>query len=296
MPDTTILELNAKIRETLGKKVKTLRKKGIIPAILYGTKIKSVPLEVDYKEFEKVYTEAGESTIIKLKIGKPVASKSKQADQPTEPAAHTRKRFGRESESFGKEAKNVLIYDVVKDPITDKFVHVDFYAVRMDKLITTEVPLIFEGESPAVETEEGVLIKSIIGIEVEALPADLPHEIRVDISTLKTFDDSIHIKDLKVSESVKILAEPEKVVASVTPPRSEEELAALEEKVEEEVEEVEKVGEEEEGEEEEALTPEEVRKEPKGVKEGDQPAVGQPASPALPRDRPNRGEPKAENK
>ena len=243
-----MLELNAKIRKTLGKKVKTLRKKGIIPAILYGTKIKSAPLEVDYKEFEKVYTEAGESTIIKLKI------KGKKA-QPTA--------------GQPKADKNVLIYDVVKDPITDKFVHADFYAVQMDKLITTEVPLIFEGESPAVETEEGVLIKSIIGIEVEALPVDLPREIRVDISTLKTFDDSIHIKDLKVSESVKILAEPEKVVASVTPPRSEEELAALEEKVEEEVEEVEKIGEEEEGEEEEAPRPVggEVGKEPEGVRE-----------------------------
>jgi len=220
-----MLEINAKIRETLGKKVKTLRKEGIIPAVLYGEKVKSTPLEIDYNEFEKVYKEAGESTIVKLK---------------------TR-----------KEGKNVLIYDVSKDPVTDKFTHIDFYAVRMDKLITTEVPLVFEGESLVVETEDGVLVKNITEVEVEALPTDLPREIKVDISTLRTFDDLIHIKDLKVSEGVKILAEPEEMIVSVIPPRSEEELAALEEKVEEKVEEVEKV------EEEEALTPAEGEAEEK---------------------------------
>jgi len=236
-----MIEINAKIRETLGKKVKTLRKEGIIPAVLYGEKVKSVPLEVDYNEFEKVYKEAGESTIVKLKV------KSKE----TKPSARLAAR---------QADKNVLIYDVSKDPVTDKFTHIDFYAVRMDKLITTEVPLVFEGESPVVETEDGVLIKNITEVEVEALPTDLPREIKVDISTLRTFDDLIHIKDLKVSEGVKILAEPEEMIVSVIPPRSEEELAALEEEVEEKVEEVEKV--------EEAPTPAEGEAEaptPEGV-------------------------------
>jgi len=217
------LELNAKVRKTLGKKVKSLRKKGIIPAVLYGAKTKSIPLAIDYDEFKKIYKEAGESTIIKLKID--------------------------------KEVKNVLIYDIIKDPVTDKFSHIDFYVVRMDKPITTEVPLVFEGESPAVETQDGVLVKNINEVEVEALPANLPHEIKVDISALKTFDDLIHIKDLKVPEGVKILANPDEVVALVSPPRTEEELAALEEEIaapgesrlerEEKPEEVEKVGEKE---------------------------------------------------
>lgn len=200
------LELNAKVREVLGRKVKTLRKKGIIPAVIYGEKVKLMPLEVDYHEFEKVYKEVGESTIINLKIQNP---KSKP------------------------QFKNVLIYDLSKDPVTDKFIHIDFYAVRMDKPITAKVPLTFEGKSPAVETEEGVLVKNVTEVEVEALPANLPHEIKVDISALKTFDDLIKIKDLQVSEDVKIIADPEEVVALVEPPRSEEELAELEEKPEE---------------------------------------------------------------
>ena len=237
-----MLELNAKIRETLGKKVKALRKKGIIPAVIYGAKTKSVSLEVDYNEFEKIYEIGGESTIIKLKVQNP---KSKVGD-----------------------SKNVLIHDVSKDPVSDKFIHVDIYVVRMDKAITAEVHLVFEGESPAVETEEGTLIKNITEVEVEALPANLPSGIKVNISVLKTFDDLIKIKDLKVAEGVKILAEPEEVIASVVPPRSEEELVALEEKVEEEVEEVEKVGEDEE--EEEAVEGKEEEN-PKEAAEGEQP-------------------------
>jgi len=187
---------------------------------LYGAKVKSTPLEIDYNEFKKIYEEAGESTIIKLKVQ---GAKGKTKE----------------------EEKNVLIHDVSRDPVTDRFIHVDFYQVRMDKPITAEVPLIFEGESPAVEILEGTLVKNITEVEVEALPANLPSEIKVDISSLKTFDDLIKIKDLKISKDVKILAEPEEVVALVSPPRTEEELAELEEKPEEEVEEVERVGEEE---------------------------------------------------
>ena len=212
-------ELKVKVREVLGRKVKTLRKKGIIPAVVYGLKAKSIPLEIDYSEFEKVYKEAGESTVIKLKV----KSQKSKVD----------------------ELKNALIYDVAMDSVSDKFIHVDFYEVRMDKPITAAVPLVFEGEAPAVKNLEGVLVKNITEIEVEALPANLPHEIKVDISVLKTFDDLIHIKDLKIPDGVKISINPDEIVALVSPPRSDEELKSLEEKVEEKIEEVAKVGEEE---------------------------------------------------
>lgn len=208
-----MLELSAKVRKILGKKVKSLRKKGLIPAVLYGAKVKPIPLEVDYNEFEKLYKEAGESTIIKLKV--------------------------EDSDSKTNE-KNVLIHDVVRDPISNKFTHIDFYAIRMDKPITAEIPLVFEGEAPAVKELDGVLVKNIFHLEVKALPANLPRELKVDISSLKTFDDIIHIKDIEVPEGVEILANPDEVVALVTPPRTEEELKALEEEtVEEKPEEVE---------------------------------------------------------
>jgi len=203
------IELNAKIREK--SNLKTLREKGFIPAVVYGKEEKNISLSIDYEEFRKVFKDTGENTIIKLKIE--------------------------------DKDKNVLVHDVAKDPVTDKFIHIDFYQIRMDKIITAEVPLVFEGESPAVKNLDGILIKNVTEVEIESLPSDLPHEIKVDISALETFDDSIRVSDLKLPENVKIKTDSEETVVSVNPPRTEEEIKELEEKPEEE-EEPEKVDEE----------------------------------------------------
>jgi len=201
------LELKAEAREKTGNKLKTLRKKGFIPAVVYGPGHKPISVQVNYEEFRKIFEQAGESTIIKLKV---------------------------KSQKSKVEEKNVLIHDFARDPISDKFIHIDFYHVRMDKPITAEVPLVFEGEAPAVKNLEGVLVKNITEIEVEALPKDLPHEIKVDISSLDSFDKHIKIKDLKLPAGVKVLVEPEEIITTVIPPRAEE----VEEKPVEKVEEV----------------------------------------------------------
>lgn len=146
---------------------------------------------------------------------------------------------------IGGKKRNVLIHDVAYNPLSEQILHIDFYQVKMDEKIKAKVPLVFLGESEAVKGEGGILIKNIQEIEIEALPADLPHHIDVDISGLKTFEDKILIKDLALPPNIKIQAEPEEIIASVVPPRSDEELAALEGKVEEKVEEVKVVGEEE---------------------------------------------------
>ena len=125
--------------------------------------------------------------------------------------------------------------------MTDKYTHVDFFQVRMDEEIETEVELNFVGESPAVKEQGGILVKNISEITVKCFPGDLPSEINVAISVLKTFDDRICIKDLKISPKVKIDLEPETVVALVEEPRSEAELAGLSEKVEADVAKVEGV-------------------------------------------------------
>lgn len=201
-----MLELSAKIRAQKGRGLNQLRKQGLIPAVSYGQKTKNLSLMVDAQDFEKIYQQTGQSTLIKLK-------------------------------AEDKE-KIVLIHDIQKDPVTDKVIHIDFYQVRMDRLLKTEVPLVFVGESPAVQAEGGVLIKNIQKVEIEALPKDLPREIEVDISSLKTFDDNIYIKNLSLPEGVKIITEAEEVVASVIPPRAEAELEELEKAPEEKVEEV----------------------------------------------------------
>jgi len=212
-----MLILSSKIRKDLGKKVKVLRKKGILPGVLYGPKIETRPLEIDLKEFEKIYKEAGESSLISLEIDK--------------------KKF------------LVLIHEVKLDSLTEKPTHVDFYQPSLKEEVTAEVPLVFEGEAEAVKDLGGTLVKNISEVEVKALPQNLPHEIKVNIENLKTFEDSILIKDLIVSKEVKILKEPKEVVVAVSPPEKVEE--ELEKPIEEKVEEVEKVEEKVEEKEEE---------------------------------------------
>ncbi len=208
-----MLELKAETREITGKKVKKLRKTGYIPAVLYGHGVKSLSLMVDAKEFNRAFKEAGETSLLHLVLG-------------------------------GKK-HNVLIHDLATGPLSGEILHVDFFEVKMDEKIKTKVPLVFVGESSAVKGEGGVLVKAMQEVELEALPQDLPKEIEVEISGLETFEDKIYIKDLKVSGSVKILADSEEMVAAVAPPRSEKELAELEQKPVGEVGEVPVVGEEE---------------------------------------------------
>jgi len=213
-----MLSLLAKTRKEFGKKTKTLRKKGLLPAVLYGPKIKTArPLELDEKEFEKIYQEAGESSLISLAVAGPE----------------------------GKEEKYlVLVHEITRDPLTEKPIHVDFYQPSLEEEVTAEVPLVFEGEAAAVKDLGGTLVKNISEVEVKSLPQNLPHEIKVNIDCLKTFEDNILIKDLLIPKEVKILKAPEEIVAAVARPEKVEE--ELKKPIEEKVEEVEKVEEKEE--------------------------------------------------
>jgi len=206
-----MLTLSAKIRKIYGKKTKTLRKKGILPAVLYGPKIKNLNLEVKMKEFEKVYKEAGESSLVSLEI------------------------------SNQKEKNLVLIHQLAKDPLKSKLIHVDFYQPCLTEEVEVTVPLIFEGEAPAVKNLEGTLVKNISELEIKALPEKLPHEIKVEIGKLQTFEDHILIKDLKLPEGVKVLRDGEEIVVSVSPPEKEKIEEELKKPIEEKVEEIEKV-------------------------------------------------------
>lgn len=206
----TKINLKSKAREEVGKNLNSLRKKGMIPAVVYGRKEKPQTLWVNYLDFKRVFEKAGESTIIELEIE-------------------------------GKGKVNALIHDLQVDPLSDNFTHIDFFQIRMNEKIETAIPLEFIGESAAVKELGGILVKSLDEINISCLPADLPSEIKVDISKIKNFEDHIKIKDLEISDKVKILDEEETVVALVSPPRTEEELASLEEKVEEDVSKVEGV-------------------------------------------------------
>ena len=203
----TTLEIKSKKREIFGKKVNTLRNQGLIPAVVYGGSGDSIPLVLELKEFKRVFKHAGETTLIKLFV----------------PASGW---------------KNVLIHDSSRDPVTDEIKHVDFYEVKMDEKIAAKIPLVFIGNAPAILDLGGILVKAMQEIEIRALPADLPHEVEIDISALKTFDDNILIKDIKVPKNVEILDNISASVASVVPPRSEAEIEALSGQIEEKIENV----------------------------------------------------------
>lgn len=214
-----MFKLSAKIRE---KKEETdaLRNKGFLPAVLYGPKIKNFSLKIDKKEFGKVFEEAGESSLIELEI------------------------------EGQKNKFLVLIHDFQVDPVKDIFTHIDFYQPALDEETEVTIPLAFIGEPLAVKDLGGTLVKNIQELEVRAFPQNLPHEIKVNVERLKTFDDEILIKNLEIPEKVKILKNPEEIVAFVSAPEKVEE--ELEKPIEEKVEEVEKVGEKEKEEKEEA--------------------------------------------
>jgi len=190
--------LKAETRDIFGKKVRKGRKEGIIPAVIYGHGIESVSVWVHNLEFVRLLESAGESSLIDVSI---------QGD----PKQHS-----------------VLIHDVQFDPMTGKPIHADFFEVRMDEEIETNVALEFVGESAAVKVLGGILVKNIDEVSVRCLPVNLPHQLNVDISALKTFDDVIMVKDLIIGKGVEIVSDGEAIIAVVTPPRSEEELQQLE--------------------------------------------------------------------
>lgn len=186
-----MLELQSEKREKFGKGLERSRKEGKLPAVVYGKGLESVNLFVPLADFRKIWKQAGESTIVTLK--------------------------GAEF----KKPVSVIIQQVDIDPTLSKPIHVDFYQVDMNKTVKVNVPLVFEGVSLAVKELGGVLVKVLHDIEVEALPKDLPHEIKVDISGLKTFDDRVTIGDLNLPSGVTATEKEEEIVALAEQPKEE---------------------------------------------------------------------------
>lgn len=189
--------IHATPRMVTGKLNKKLRTAGQLPAVLYGKGKPTVSLQVSQKEFEKIFRQAGESTLVNLVIE-------------------------------GGGEKKVLIHDVAKHFMKNEPIHVDFYEVDLTRKIHAKVPVRLVGVAPAVKELGGVLLKNLSELEVEALPADLPPFIEVNIEVLKAFDNLVRLGDVKLGDRVKFLGHPEDVIVSVQAPRTEEELAELE--------------------------------------------------------------------
>ena len=176
-----------------GVKIKSLRAEGSLPAVFYGAGEKSTSVSISKSEFKKIWRQAGESSAVKVDLG------DKQVD--------------------------VLIHEVQVDPVSSDPIHVDFLVIDMKKKIKVNVALEYEGVSEAVKSGIGNLVKVLHEIEIEALPADLPHNLVVDISKLVTLDDNITVADIKLPAGVVAITPGDDVVASV--------VAQVEEKEEE---------------------------------------------------------------
>jgi large subunit ribosomal protein L25 len=193
------IKLEAKTRTVIGKKVKVLRREGVLPAVLYGTGIEPVAIELDAHETTKILSRVSGSTLINLKIE--------------------------------KENHTVILRDVQIDVVRRNIVHIDFLKVAMDALIRTEVPVGLVGEAPAVKELGGVLVTGVNEVEIEALPGDLPDRITVDIESLEEINSSISVKDIFFGAGVTILTDPDEILVRIVPQAVEEEIV---EEVEEE--------------------------------------------------------------
>lgn len=176
--------LTAKTREITGKKVKSLRKQGLVPGVVYGHKLENKNIMVKESELMQVYEKAGDSSLIELKID-------------DEPSVKT------------------LFQDTILDISGQHLIHFDLHQVNMKEKITAEVEIVFIGESPIIKEVGGTLIKNIDALSIECLPGDLISEIKIDVSGLDSFEKKILVKDLSVPKNIKVLNNADDVVAMV---------------------------------------------------------------------------------
>lgn len=185
-----MLKLKVLKRDAI-EKPEEVRAAGFIPSVFYGPKEAPQSIKVLYPDFEKAFKEAGESTVVTLEID--------------------------------GEEHDTLIHDVSFHPVRGNIAHVDFYVIEKGKKVQVNVPLEFEGVSPAEKTLGGTLIKVMYEIEIEAMPKDLPHEITVDISSLVDFESQIHASDIVLPSGVSLITEGEEVIALVQEAQEESE-------------------------------------------------------------------------
>ena len=178
-----IVELKAAKRSIVGKSVKGLREKGMMPAVVYGPKKEATAVEINQRDFSKTLETAGESTVINL--------------------------------SVDGEGHNVLIHDIDRDPISGMPRHVDFYAIVKGQKVKIGVAIEYTGEAPAVKELSATLVKALHELEVEADPMNLPKELIVDVSGLSAFGMQILAKDIALPDGVVLVTDPDEVVATV---------------------------------------------------------------------------------
>lgn len=182
--------LTVQVRD-LATKAKVLRREKLITAEYYGKGVENLSLQMDYQTFRRLYREAGDNTVIDLKIE-------------------------------GKGDKKVLVHHVDYDPVSGNYRHVDFINVDMDVKVTAHVDITLEGQAPAVKEMAGVLTQHLDAIEIKCLPGDLIHGVTLNIDSLVDFHTSLHVSDIEIPANIELLTDPAQTVVNVSAPREEE--------------------------------------------------------------------------
>lgn len=187
------IELAVSQRMIRGKQVSRLRRRGLVPAVLYGRHLAApLHLQMEARVFSRVLSQAGTSHLITLNI---------------------------EGQAKPQLA---LVREVQREPISGHFYHVDFWAVSMTDKIRLKVPILLVGEAPPVARNEGIVLQAMDEIEIECLPGDLIDSVRVDVSRLDKVGMEIKVGELVTQlKGVEILADPDDLIVRITPVREE---------------------------------------------------------------------------
>jgi len=192
-------ELLATTRETLGKKVRFLRRQGITPVHLFGHNVESVALQCDTAQLKRVLAQTGRTRLISLKVDE------------------------------AKKPRNVVVREVQREPRTSELLHVDFYQVSMAEKIRVEVPIVSIGEAPALKLKENFLLQELNSLSVECLPGEIPNRVDMDLASLTKAGQAIHVKDIMLDKEGTVLNNPEQLVVKVSARRIEELVEEVEE-------------------------------------------------------------------
>ena len=175
--------LKASHRTILGKQVKALRRDGKLPAVIYGHHIEPISIVMDLKATSKSLTGLAPSALVSVDV---------------DGTSH-----------------RALVREKQRNKITGLLLHVDFLEVSMTEKLRSQVYIEITGLAPAIKDFDGVLVTGMDEVEVECLPQDLPERIVIDISSLAKIGDGIYVRDLVVPENVKVLEEPDTMVALI---------------------------------------------------------------------------------
>jgi len=182
--------LQASKRDVIGKQVKTLRREGVLPGIVYGRGISSIPISLNAHNANQILSAITSSSLIDLEID--------------------------------GEKHTTLVREKQRDPVTGIVLHIDFYEVSMTEKLQTNVMLEFQGESPAVKELMGVLVTVLESLEIECLPQDLPDRIVADLSTLEEIGDSLYVRDILLPPNIELITDIDGLVVVISAPAVEE--------------------------------------------------------------------------